>query len=78
MAQASSTLSYARKPNDTRRAVPVLNVTSSWLFQPTFAGLLQPEDAQCHPGCSFDGYLNCPPTLHPGVFAHVKHKNNVM
>ncbi|KAL1468541.1 hypothetical protein MTO96_041428, partial [Rhipicephalus appendiculatus] len=78
MLQASSAISNARQPNDTRRALPVLNVASSWPFQPTFAGLLQPEDAQCHLGSSFDGYLNCPPTLHPGVFTHVKHKNKVM
>ncbi|KAL1471886.1 hypothetical protein MTO96_039650 [Rhipicephalus appendiculatus] len=78
MLQASSAISHARQPNDTRRAVPVLNVASSWPFQPIFAALLQPEDAHCHLRSPFDGYLNCPPTLHPGVFAHVKHKNNVM
>ncbi|KAL1476883.1 hypothetical protein MTO96_018067 [Rhipicephalus appendiculatus] len=58
--------------------MPVLNIAFSLPFQPTFAGLLQPEDAQCHLGSSFDGYLNYPPTSHPGVFADVKHKNNVM
>ncbi|KAL1486160.1 hypothetical protein MTO96_009341 [Rhipicephalus appendiculatus] len=78
MLQASSAIFHARQPNDTRRAVPVLNVASSRPFQPIFAGLIQPEDAQCHLRSSFDGYLNCPPTLHPGVFAHVKHKYNVM
>ncbi|KAL1446722.1 hypothetical protein MTO96_028754 [Rhipicephalus appendiculatus] len=55
-----------------------LNVASSWSFQPIFAGSLQPEDAQCHLRSSFDGYLNCPPTMNAFVFAHVKHKNNVM
>ncbi|KAL1438058.1 hypothetical protein MTO96_048422 [Rhipicephalus appendiculatus] len=64
---ASSAISHARQPNDTRRAVPFLNVASSWPFQPIFAGLLQPEDAQCHLRSPFDGYLNCPPTLHPGM-----------
>ncbi|KAL1462134.1 hypothetical protein MTO96_043210 [Rhipicephalus appendiculatus] len=78
MLQASIAISHARQQNDTRRAVPVLNVASSWPFQPILASLLQPEDAQYHLRSSFDGYLSCPSSLHPGVFALVKHKNNVM